>query len=100
MASPSRLRRVIVLIAVACVTPSRPGDIGRARLAAARKEIVDQFDVILEDRRGLGRTRFFKAPRLHRLAGQFDWRLGVAVSFVVIWFLVLWRASLIRSRWL
>ena len=46
------------------------GDIRRARLAAARQKVVDQFDIILEDRRCLCRTRLFKASGLHRLDRQ------------------------------
>jgi len=67
------------------------GDIGRARLSAASKEIVDQFDVILKDRCRLSRTRFFKAPRLHRLNREFDGRLWCCRRFRGHLVFVPWR---------
>ena len=39
-------------------------DIGRARLAFGRDQIGDQFGVIFQHRRRLGRTRLFESLRL------------------------------------
>jgi hypothetical protein len=62
-----------------CMRHAQPaGYVGRARLAAACQEIVDQFDVIFKDSRRLRRTRFFKALGLDHFTGQLNGRLALA----------------------
>jgi hypothetical protein len=57
--------------------PEPTGNIRGARLAAARQEIVDQFDIVLENCTSLRRTCLFKPPRLNgldRQLGRRRWR--------------------------
>ena len=42
-------------------------DIGRTRLAVGGKQVVDQFDIVFEQRARLRRTRFAEAARLREL---------------------------------
>ena len=64
---PARLRREMVLIAVACDTPSRRAmSVGRASPSPVQ-QIGDQFGVILKQRGRLRRPRLAETARLGRL---------------------------------
>ena len=49
------------------------GDVGRARLAFGFQQVVDQLDIIFEDRRRLGGTRLAEPFGLIGLRRQAEW---------------------------
>ena len=60
----------MVLIAVACETPSRRAmSVGRASPALA-KQVGDQLDIVFEQRGRLRRARLAEAARLGPFRGQ------------------------------